>query len=284
MFDNVLLSAYWTLAINGIELDDTKRAFVKSVTLEKPCDGSTTLSIELQDPEFVFIDDNIFIEEATVHYTEQLVNDTKVEVFDGYISAIDISFPEDGTPVLSIYCLDQSHVMNRKEKSRSWDNTTRAAVVQRIAKEYGFKCVVQSGYSFTTEDTITQSNQTDIAFCESLADDEREPFMCKLIGDTLYYVKKGILATPKVHLYYKEYPFTVRSFSPKINKETQTTEVTVSDISSDTKVTETSVSTKDNTSRDVQGSPVSTKSSQSSGSQSTKNMKYDPVTKTWKEV
>lgn len=254
-----VLSCYWNVSINGKELDKSRKECIESIDISEQCDGSDTCTLVVNDPNFYFIEDNIFIEEATVSVVMGWHGDTHRVTFTGYISAIDISFPESGFPVLSIYCLDNSHVMNRKKKKRSWDNVTRADVVKKIAQEYGFKCVVESGYTFKKEDTISQSDSTDIEFCESLAGEERDPFMCKLVGDTIYYVKKGVLKDPVSTLYYKKFPYDVVSFSPKINKETKKEEVTSADINTNDKTVDKATSNDDNTSRDTQGEPVNVK-------------------------
>lgn len=254
-----VLSCYWKVSLNGVELDESRRKCINSIDIKEQCDGSNTCTLNVSDPSFLFIEDNIFLEESTVKVELGWHGDTHRIEFSGYISAIDIDFPEEGFPRLSVFCLDESHVMNRKKKQRSWDNVTRADVVKKIAKEYGFKCVVESGYTFTKEDTISQSDVTDIEFCENLAGDEREPFMCKLIGDTLYYVKKGTLKEPTSTLYYKKFPYDVVSFSPKINKETIMQEVTRSNIDTSKKKVSTSTANDTNTKRKVLGKTVKPK-------------------------
>ena len=268
-----VLSCYWKMCINGKELDEARRRCIGDISIEENCDYSDTCSFKVNDPNFLYIEDNIFIEDATINVELGWHGDSHRVKFDGYISAIDIDFPESGFPVLSIFCLDCSHVMNRKKKKRSWDNVTRAEVVQKIAKEYGFKCVIESGYTFDKEDTISQSDVTDIEFCENLSKEERVPFMCKLIGDTLYYVKKGVVKDPTSTLYYKKYPYDIISFRPRINKETILEEATSSDVSTSNKAVDTHTSNTDNTSRDLQGEPVNPSSSKKV---------YDPKTGTWK--
>lgn len=275
------LVCIWEISINGVPLDKVRKNSISSIQFSEICDGSDTITISVSDPDYLYIEDNIFIEEATIEAKIYWYGDTYTHTFSGYISAIDISFPEDGLPYLSIFCLDRSHVMNKEKKKRSWDNVTRAEVVQKIAQEYGFKCVVEPGYAFKTEETISQSNTTDIAFCESLASEERDQFMCKLIGDTLYYVKKGTLSTPSCTLYYRKYPFDVVSFSPKINKETKSVEVESSNVDTGSKTVDSHVSNDSNTNRDVQGSPVN---NGSGGSLSQDKYVYDSKTMTWKKV
>ena len=270
-----LLSCYWNVYINGTLLNISKKKFIETIEIEELCDGSDICTITLNDPDFVFIEDNLFVEEATVSVRIGWHGDTHRVTFDGYISALDLNFPENGFPIMSIFCMDNSHIMNRKEKSRSWDNVTRAEVVQKIAMEYGFKCVVESGYVFKTESNISQSGMTDIEFCEYLAGEERDPFMCKLIGDTVYYVKKGMLKNAIESLYYRKKPYDVVSFKPQINKETKKEEVVSSDINTNDKTVDSAVANDENTLRDMQGDPVQTTS---------KQVIYDPSTGTWSEI
>lgn len=274
MSDSVL-SCYYTVHINGSVLSKDRKECIESIAIDELDDGSNTCTIVVNDPEFRYIEDNIFIEEATVFIELGWWGETHRVTFFGYVSALDITFPESGYPQLSIFCLDNSHVMNREKKTRSWDNVTSADVVKKIAAEYGFKCVVQSGYTFTKEDTISQSGVTDIEFCENLAGDERDLFRCKLIGDTLYYTKKGLLASPSATAYYKKGTFDVISFSPKINKETRQEKITSSDINTNTKSTDSATASDSTTAREVQGEPVQT------SSKPTTSYKYNPQTGKW---
>lgn len=291
-----VLSTYWKLVVNGTEITNRKRACVTSIDFDELCDGSDTCTINLTDPDFLFIEDNIFIEEAKVSCEYGFNEDTYRCKFNGYISAIDIDFPSEGSPTLAITCMDNSHLMNRSKKERSWDNVTRADVVRKVAKEYGFKTDIEPNYTFATEETISQSGNTDIEFLESLASQEREPFMCKLVGNTIIYRKKGLLNASKQTLYYKKYPFDVISFSPQITKETRQEEITKSNINTGDKSYETYTATDSTVSRDVQGEPVQTSSSPvsndtsssgqknstpSNGDKRPNNMVYDPVKRQW---
>lgn len=262
------ISAYWSVSIGGKELDEVRKRCINKVTIEEMCDGSNTCTLDINDPNFLFIEDNIFIEDAPVSVKMGIIGSTTPTEFNGYVSAIDPNFPEDGHPVISLFCLDETHVMNRIKKSRSWENVTRAQVVQIIVKEYGFKYVLQSGYAGKIEETIAQSKETDIEFIEKLAGEELELYMCKLIKGTVYYVKKGLLKAPVATFTYRQFPHDVRSFTPRINKETRQKEIESSNINSDTKETETSVASNENTVRDVIGEPI-------------KQVRYDVNSRTW---
>lgn len=263
-------SPYWQLWVNNIEITDRARACINGLEFDYLCDGSDKLTISITDPDFVFIEDNIFVDDAGVVARYGFADDTDREEFTGFISAIDISFPADGSPTLTITCLDDSHVMNRVKKNRTWDNVSRADVIRLVASEYGYAVDIEPNYDFKAQDTISQSNQTDIEFLEGLAGDEREPFMCKLSGNVLIYRKKGLLQSPSAEVGYRVEPFDVISFGPQITKETRKESVTDSDVTTGKEV-DSHTATDDNVERDVQG-------------ESMKNdygMAYDPEKRTW---
>lgn len=277
-------SPFWELWINNVEITGRARSCINSIEFDDLCDGSDTCTLSITDPDFIFIEDNIFIEEAKVLARFGFNEDIDRKEFSGYISAIDISFPEEGSPTLTITCLDNSHLMNREKKNRSWDNVTRADIVKKIATEYGYYPDIEPNYTFAVQDTISQSNQTDIEFLESLAAQEREPFMCKVKGTRIVYKKKGLLQTPITDIGYKTYPFDVISFTPQINKETRQEEVTSANVGTDTKAYESYTANDGNVSRDVQGESVKTTSSAAlndTSNNDTDNMVYDPTKREW---
>lgn len=271
-----VLACIWSISINGSTLDLQRKRSINSINISTACDGSDTATVEISDKDLVYINDNIFIEDATISISLMFVGTTDKIVFDGYISAIDIDFPEDGVPTISLTCLDGSHVMNREKKKRSWNNVTRLQVAQKIATEYGFKFVGEPSYAGAVEDTISQSDQTDIEFLEDLASQEDELYSCKLRGDTLYYKKKYLTDTPVMDVNYRQYPYEVRSFSPRINKETMRDTTTVSDVATDTKKTDTATSTGTSNTQGTKVSGGSTSSNPKSGA-----MTYDAVSQTW---
>lgn len=280
MVDSTYTAVVWNVYLNGVKLDLDKKNCIQNIKIEEQSDGSDTMTLLVADPEFMFMDENIFSEEATVSVDITIVGDMYTVFFDGYISAIDPDFPEEGVPTLTITCIDDgSHRMNRTEKKRSWDDVTNADVVKKIAKEYGLSCEVEVGYPFTKKDTITQSSVTDIAFIESLADSERVPFIAKVSGTTLLYKKKSLTDSSVCKLCYKKYPFDVQYFRAQINKETMSESVTKSDINTDTKETETSTASNKDTQSDTQGTPVTTSSSPLKSYK-----KYDATTGEWSSL
>ena len=238
--NNYILAIIYDIWISGTKLGIEKKQCINSIEIKETVEGSDVATLKITDPEFLFIEDNIFLEDNTIKIRLGWDNTTHREEFEGYISAIDIDFDSSGCPNLTVTCMDNTHIMNRTKKNETFKNCTNAEVVKKIVQSYGYTCVVDSSYTFTVQETITQSNQTDIEFITQLAGDEVYPFTARLIGNTFYYVRMGKLETPKMTLTYKKYPHEVISFSPKINKETKQVEIKSASIdTSDKSVSET---------------------------------------------
>lgn len=240
--NDLVLSAWYRVYINSTEITFDRKNCITSIDISEDIKGSDTLTVKVSDPELEYIEDDIFKDNATIRVELGWNEDSYIYEFDGYISAVDIDFPETGIPTLTLTCLDQTHRMNREKKTRSWENTTSVKVAESIAKEYGFSFICEQGYNYTVQDSISQSDQTDIEFIESLAGDEMDLFFCKLIGKTIYYIKEGVLSNPVYTATYRTFPYDLVSFSPSINIEQKTEKTTKSDVA-DTKDIDTAVKT-----------------------------------------
>lgn len=270
-----VLSIVYDVWISGTKMGIDKKQCINSIEIKETVDGADTATIQITDPEFLYIEDNIFLEDNTIKIKLGWDNTTYRETFEGYISAIDIDFNSNGCPKLTVTCMDNTHVMNRTKKDKTFKNTTSANVVKQICRSYGYNVVVDSSYKFEVQETITQSHQTDIDFITKLANDEVYPFSARLVGNTFYYVKKGKLETPKMTLTYKKYPHEIISFSPKINKETKQVEIKSSSVNTSNK------STSNTTGKVDSGGGSSSSNGSSSSKKSSGGYTYNPKTKKW---
>lgn len=225
--DGEVLSITYEVSIGGSKLDLERKQCIQSISVKETTNGSNTATIEILDPEMIFIEDDIFLEEKDVVISLGWSNTTYRTEFKGYISKVDIDFSSDGVPKLSITCLDGTHDMNREKKNNTWENTTSAEVVKEICSNYGMSCKVDESYDFTTQETITQSDMTDIEFIVSLAGEEVHPFQARLDDEgTFHYEKAGELSKSSATLTYRKYPHEIISFSPSINKEEKKDKIT----------------------------------------------------------
>lgn len=280
---DLVLAITYDVWISGTKLALGKKQCINSVSIKETVEGADSATIEIQDPEFKFIEDNIFLEDNKIKIQMGWDNTTYHVKFEGYISAIDINFNSDGIPKLTVTCMDNTHKMNRKKKDKTYKNTTSAAVVKKIVKSYGFSCKVDSNYKFEKQETITQSHQSDIEFITKLAGDETSPFTARLVGKTFHYVKMGKLTTPKMTLTYKAYPHDIISFNPKINKESKQVEIKGASINTSSKKVS---STTGKSTGGTGGGSATSNGSSSSGSGSKKSggggsYTYNPQTKSW---
>lgn len=277
--DKNLLASTYDIWVNGTKLGINKKQCIQSIDIKDTVDGSDVATIDIVDPEFLFIEDNIFLEESKVTIKLGWVGYTYRVKFTGYISAIDIDFDSTGIPKMTLTCMDNTHRMNRQKKNKTFKKCTNADVVKSIVKSYGYSCVVEKGYKFKKHDSITQSNQTDIEFITKLASDEVHPFTARLIGNTFYYVKMGKLGTPKQTLHYKDYPHEIISFSPKINTETKQKSISSSSVSTKDKSVSKSTGTVGNSSSNSRGS--ASKNGSASSKSASGGYTYNPSNKSW---
>lgn len=280
-----LFATFLEIKINNKAVTLEQYKAIESIDFSDSCEGSDTVTLSVNDPDFLFINDNIFVEDTKISIKYGFEKQAKRLTFEGNISTIDIDFPDTGSPKLSIYCLDtMSHRMNRKKRNKSWSNTTRPKVAEEISKNYGYKFVKQKDYKFVKEESIAQSDQTDIEFLENLASEETAKFMCKPKNGTVKYVKLGILDSPKCTVEYRQGDKEVISFSPQINKETIQESQSSSSVDSGTK--KSSSSTADGSTTDSSTSQgTKAKSGDGSGkdnNSSTRGLKYNPKTGKWK--
>ena len=215
-----LRSIYYKVYIGGVLLEQSRKECIEKLVITETVEGSDSCVLQISDPFMVYINDSIYQENKRVKVVMGWNGVSHKITFEGYISAIDIQFGSDGIPSLTITCMDNTYRMNKEKKTKTYKNKTSAQVVKSICKNYGFKCVIQSNYKFNKQDTISQSDQTDIEFITSLANGEIYPFTATLVGKTLYYVKMGKLSKTPIHsMTYREYPNDIISFSPQINTE-----------------------------------------------------------------
>ena len=286
---DLVLAATYDIWISGKKQGLAKKQCIQSLEIHETVEGADSATITIADPEFLFIEDNIFIEDNTIKIKLGWQSTTYRVTFDGYISAIDITFASDGIPKITVTCMDKTHKMNRKKQNKTYKNTTSAAVIKKIVKKYGFKPVIEKGYKFEKQETITQSNQTDAEFVTQLAKNEVHPFTARLVGKKFRYEKMGHLAkTPKMTLTYKDYPHEIIDFSPKINKESMKTEIKSASVHTGKKNVSSTTgkvggsSKKSTTKGKSSGGGGSSSSNGSSASKkSSGGYTYNPNTKKW---
>ncbi len=127
-----LLAIEYNVWISGKKLGMDKKQCINNIQITETVDGSDMCVIKIADPEFLYIEDNIFIEDNKIKVQLGWVGVSYRVKFEGYISAIDIIFQESGLPLLTVTCMDNTHLMNRKKKSNTFKNTTNAKWYRKL--------------------------------------------------------------------------------------------------------------------------------------------------------
>lgn len=221
-YDKNVQTPYYELIINRdatIPLNQSDN--IKVVFRDK---GSNSMQVTFSDPDLKLMEENIILEDApiTLKYGWK---GNPLAIFNGYISVIDFNFPEDGLPTMVITAMDNTHLMNRFELKRTWKNAKISDVVKQIYGEYGFKVTVDD--TGKKLESIEQSDQTDIAFIESLCDKvEGADYITYTNNNEAFFVKRKLSGKASKVFNYRKEPYSLKSFSPRINKERQKTEMT----------------------------------------------------------
>lgn len=254
--NGIVVSPKYSVNVGGKKFNETARgAVIDSIKISSPIDGSKTLDVEITDPDFEIIGADIYVKDSPISANISLNGASLSESFEGFISAIDVNFPSEGLPKISIMGIDNAHLLSTKRKSRTWSNTTKVAVMEQIAKEHGLS-FNHRDVPLTVHESIVQDDQTDLEFIEDLKKDEGDEYRLSFDGKGMVFEKIDFKADLCGTLSYRIGDCSIMSFQPQINKETKETEVTDKDITSDTKQETQAIASSVPDDNIVQGAPV----------------------------
>lgn len=274
-----LLTPYYQLYINGREIDELRYSMIDTIDFEDNSSGSDLLKITISDPDLILLSDNIFVEDVRIHFKGGWYRGAMTE-FTGYISQIEVDFPDNGVPTLTINCMDNTYIMNTEKKQRTWENTKVSDVAKQIFRENGLTPHVDDTGS--RQDSISQ-NDTDIKFLISLADEQVANYIVYVEGTHGYFVKKPVIANPQKTLSYRQDDGDLLSFQPSINKYTKQVKTTYSEVDQDNNTIYTS-KTGNDVPRPVSGetyNPTTSDKSSSNSNNSTSGGSWVYVNGKW---
>lgn len=307
--DNPYITPYFRIYLGGKPLSDFEHNLVEEVTYEDTSTGSDLVSITIHDPDYVIIGDKRIVKSTKCKVEGGWTNQYSTWI-DGYVSAVDVDFPEEGYPTIVIHVTDKSYIMNKLERKKVYKNMTYKAIAGQVAKRYGLKLVADSGKGDEKQESVTQSYETDIQFLSGIASEIG--YLVYVKGNELHFKNKDnfIKQKPKFTLWYRRFPFDILSFRPRIIQADQLDELEEEDIDDKDKK-KTKATSKKNPSGSSGGggggggkSSGSGSSGGSSGSgsggfgsggggssgnktgggSSGGNMKYNPYTGKWEKV
>lgn len=228
---------------NGLqELPENMRDLIECYDIQTEESGATTLFFSVQDPNFVLLNSSILTEDRTVYFEWGWANDWNniARYCDMHIALVEPNFGKEGYPTLDITCMDSTHKMNREEKTRTFQNMKRSSIAKHIFQEYGMECYVEDSGELPVdvEEEIQQSNETDISFLQTLADEVvGTKFICYVENNKGYFCRRNYSQDPIIDMHYRdEVANDLKSFKCKINKEKVKYYKTSADINAETGV------------------------------------------------
>lgn len=149
-----------------------------------------------EDGLWSFLDDERLQLWKKVEIVVDLVDNTE-NLITGYITQINCHITEDeNSSTMEIVGMDATSLMSLEEKLKDWPNKSDSDIAREIIAGYGLNAEVDDTGVIHDEAiaTIIQ-RETDIQFLKRLA--RRNGFECYVDGDTAYFRKPVLDATPK---------------------------------------------------------------------------------------
>ena len=271
-----ILVPYYKIVINGTEIDSYRYSMFLNAEFEDNASGSDSLKLQFSDPDLKILSDNIFKKDAKVKFTCGWYQG-KTQTFEGYISIIEVDFPNTGVPTITINCMDNTYRMDKEKKKKTWSGMKASDIAKSIFKSYGMSYKVDA-----TKDTLESESQsdTDIRFLISLADAQTDRYLVYVEGNCGYFVKKNVIANPTHTFSYREGDGNLFSFAPVINKYTKQSKIQSSEVNQDNNTVETTTSDNNNP-RPTTGETYDPSGSTNTIKEGQTKMEYDPLTGKW---
>lgn len=157
---------YYQITVEGEDIS----AWIDSVSVIEDDRQADSFSATISDPRII--------------YTDALFEGSTAEIDLGYagpnqhalmlratITKVELNYPQNGVPVLTIKGEDKSILMGLEEKNRVWRDRTITDIVREIGQSHGFNTIEAQ---LSPDPTISsrplhQDGKTDLAFLQELA-------------------------------------------------------------------------------------------------------------------
>lgn len=213
MAENTMLrTPYYQISLNGEVLSPLLHSLIQSVTFTDSASEASTATIQLTDPDYILLDDPRLVRATAMKIYGGWVNDNNLWL-SGFISSVEVNFPDEGPPIISIMVMDESFIMDTLPRYDIFKDVFSDDIAKKIAQSYGLKFEGDKGKRQYRHKV--QSKQTDIKFLRAIADSEW--FIVRVINGTLYWKERTFTAGEKGETYwYRRPPFNLINFQPKV--------------------------------------------------------------------
>jgi phage protein D len=163
--------------------------WVDSVSAVEDDRQADSVTVTIPDPRMIYADALFEGSEMNVDmgYAEK---DQHAPILRAIVTKVEVNYPDNGTPKLSLKGEDRSILMGLKEENKYWRNLKVTEIVTKIAKPYGFKKVDASlANDPVRKRPIHQDGKTDLQFVQDLAKKYHARCFVELDahGDEIFY-------------------------------------------------------------------------------------------------
>jgi hypothetical protein len=235
--DDSYLSLHYQIWIDNLALSPFENSLVEEIMYEDTSTGSDLVSITIVDPDYAIIGNPKIMKSTPCRVAGGYRTDYRTWI-DGYISAVDVDFPETGSPTMVIHVMDKSYIMNRVERKKVYKNMSYNDIAKKLAQTYGLAFSGDSsGEGGKKHESVTQSFETDIQFLIGLASEIGFLVYYDSSASKLYFKNKDSFTKqdPSHSIWYRKDPFDIISFRPRIIQADKPDEFTDGDVDNKTK-------------------------------------------------
>ncbi|HEY9830330.1 MAG TPA: contractile injection system protein, VgrG/Pvc8 family [Stenomitos sp.] len=144
--------------------------WISAVTVVEDDRQADNVTLTIPDPRLIYADalfEGSYVA-VDIGYAEP---NQHAFMLRALITKVELSYPQNGIPTLTLKGEDKSILMGLKEKRKVWRNQTVTAIVREVARSYGFASV-EAQLNPDPEirsHPINQDGKTDLAFLQDLA-------------------------------------------------------------------------------------------------------------------
>jgi hypothetical protein len=223
--ENGLLMPIFKIYIAGKEIPSKYYEVIQEVRYEDHDSGSDTAEIQMADPLMEIMEDASIIRGSKIKiiggWRDRSGKEDVDNWLDGYITMVDADFPDDGLPMLSIQCMDESFALDKDDEEANYTSMTFKGLVSTIINKSKYKGMFRisskSGGGSKVHEEISQTGESDLKLLLRMADEEDLGFKIKN-GEIIWWntLDKYEKQDKFYEMHWKEEPFDLKSFQCRV--------------------------------------------------------------------
>lgn len=213
------LSSQILLEVDGVKTPRDVLIQLVEVEVDQHAYLPTMATLRLDDPELRLLDHGPFNLARTLRIGAEMEDGSKVQLFEGEITALEPDFGSGMNAELTVRAFDRLHRLYRKPNSVGHQNVKDSDIAKAVAAAAGLRAEVDE--TATVYEHLAQYNQPDLCFLQQRA--ARIGYECFVSGGVLYFRKPDSEASLPALTWGRD----LTEFAPRVTLAHQVDEVLV---------------------------------------------------------